>query len=97
MFEDVDIVILDTSATTQKIPNTVMKDNISLWSETQNQAPYTYTLFSSQHLIKHCVNQQGHILISMHLWVVLLSFSHTQPDVQLYIAPVCPQAVNNLL
>ena len=67
------------------------KDNIALWSETQNQVPYTYTLLSSQHLMEHCVNQQGHILISilisMHPWVVLLSFSHTQPVVQLYIAP----------
>ena len=68
------------------------KDIISLSSKTQNQVPYTYAPFSSWHLIKHCVNQQGHtlisILISMHApWVVLLSFSHTQPVVQLYIAP----------
>ena len=37
-------------------------------------------LSSSWHLMKHCVNQQGHILISslisMHLWLVLLPFSH---------------------
>jgi len=51
MFEDVEIVILDTSATTQKTPNTI-------WWKT------TYALFSSRHLKRHCVNQQRHILIS---------------------------------
>ena len=64
-------------------------------------SPIHLTLFSSWHLMKHCVNQQGHILISilisMHLWVVLLSFSHTQPVVQLYIAPGRAQSALRLL